>query len=124
MRQAKFKSILDGVAIKAGVDPSYIPVHERQAFVEAINDRLTWAWEYAPWPEFLNIEERWFRPKWVGATYERGDEVYHEGTDAYYQALTTTVGIPGTSSDWAPLVDRYNVPELSLIHISEPTRPY
>ena len=113
MRQSKFKSILDGVAIKAGVDPSYIPVHERQAFVEAINDRLTWAWEYAPWPEFLNIEERWFRPKWVGATYERGDEVYHEGTDAYYQALTTTVGIPGTSSDWAPLVDRYNVPEWS-----------
>lgn len=52
MRTVTLKSIIEGAWIKEGQDPDFMQANQRRAIVEHINDRLGFAWDYFPFPEF------------------------------------------------------------------------
>lgn len=58
-----------------------------------INMRVARAWDWAPWPELMQYEERAFAaPYEASRTYVAGDVVWDSTTEAYYEALSTTTG--------------------------------
>jgi hypothetical protein len=58
MRAVSLQSVIDGVAIKHGHDPETLQAVHRAAIVEHVNDRLTFAWDYYPFPEWTRREVR------------------------------------------------------------------
>lgn len=91
METVTAKSILDGVFHMAGVDPDDASEADKLAMLEHLASRLEDACEYYRWPQYLTIEERFFRADWAaGTAYADGAEVYYPTDDAYYQANQAT----------------------------------
>lgn len=89
---------------------------------DALALRLREGWEAQFWPELTPAEKRRYRAVWAETTaYEVGDEVYHPGSDGYYQALRASTGeVPATESDgewtenseyWAACATGYSADE-------------
>lgn len=105
MRTASYKSVLEGTLRLCGLDPATTTTIEAMAVVEFIGVRLRQAWEYWRWPECTITESRYFRDVWAAASYNLGSEVYHPGTDAYWQANANLIltDVPGVSAKWTAL---------------------
>lgn len=91
MRTVTFDRVMLDVARKLGWHPdgSELSTDQQGEICAAINDRVEEAVQFAWWPEWMNIEERQFRPSWDDeTTYGIGDEVYSDDEDAYYISLT------------------------------------
>ena len=97
MRTVSFKTVLDGVIRRLGIDPDAEPTgHDTaRAVTEHINTRLETAWTVWPFKELEVTEERAFRPFWNALrTYAIGDEVYRKEKAAYYVAIAIpTIGV-------------------------------
>lgn len=120
MQTAKFKSVLDGVSHRMGLDPDNLLAVEKASFAEFIGSRVRQGWEYYPWPETMKIEQRQFRPDYAsGTTYTNAasdvdsSQVYWPQENKYYQALKSTSGNAPTdsagtvNSQWATLDATY-----------------
>jgi hypothetical protein len=60
-----------------------------------LDDRLREAWELYDWLETTVVEQRAYRPDFdESVCYSAGDIVWDPCTQAYYQALATTIGGP------------------------------
>lgn len=89
MRTVTFKSVLNGVATRMGLEPdANLQLNQATALTEYIGDRTTTMWELAAWPEWTTSEQRQFREDWdVAVTYAAGAEVYYADQNAYYRSL-------------------------------------
>jgi hypothetical protein len=82
--------IADGVIRARDWDPETFTLTgaSRQLFTQAACDALRKAWGRQKWPQLMRVEARRFRPDWDTAeAYTTGQEVWHEGTEAYWRAL-------------------------------------
>ena len=105
MRTTTYKALLDGVLARAKLSLSATPADEVGAVMAYLADRITFAWEYAYWPELLVVEERYFRPTWVAGIYAASSEVYHAGTGKYWVAPSGAAAdeVPGVDAEWEEL---------------------
>ena len=120
MQSVTFKSVLEGVAHRMGLDPDNLLAVEKASFAEFIGSRVRQGYEYYPWPETMKVEERQYRPDYAsGTTYSNAasdvdsSQVYWPQEDKYYQALKSTAGNDPTDSSgdvnaqWAELGATY-----------------
>jgi hypothetical protein len=73
-----------------GRDPDTASMTDAQkdSIVDRINSSVREGWEYAPWPEFVQVERRAFRSVWSATqSYTVGNEVYYSAGDAYYVCI-------------------------------------
>lgn len=92
MRTVNFASdIVYGIAHLVGVDPEndLLKDHVR-SWVNAINSRVRYGWEFWDWPELTVTEERAFRQIWLtDVTYTAGQgensELYYIPNETYYR---------------------------------------
>ena len=92
MRTVTFKSVLMGIAERAGLSPETadLSLEEACTITEFINSRLREAWEWAWWPELMAVAQRYYRPAWDAATaYLSDEEVYYDGD--YYTCIAASV---------------------------------
>ena len=120
MQSVTFKSVLEGVSHRMGLDPDNLLSVEKASFAEFIESRVRQGWEYYPWPETMKVEQRQYRPDYSGSTtYSNAasdvdsSQVYWPQEDKYYQALKSTSGNAPTDSSgtvnaqWATLGETY-----------------
>jgi hypothetical protein len=109
MRTVTFKSVLDGVATRMGLEPdANLQINQAAALTEYITDRLGQAWEMASWPEWTTSQLRRYRANWDNATtYPLGAEVYYASQNAYYRSLqaANTNHLPTDTAWWAAASD-------------------
>jgi len=101
MRSVTPRSVLNGVAARMGLDITQtIPPHTVAAFLEYINSQTRAIWERYPFPEWVRIEQRTYRPAWaVGTAYVEDAEVFYSGL--YYRALSNNTGnLPTNETFW------------------------
>lgn len=105
MRTVPFRSILEGIASRRGLGGD-VPVADQLRHGEFAAQRLREGWEYEYWPEWTVIEQRRFRAEWTATSYAAGAEVWHAGTDLYWQAAESVIStdVPGASAKWVELV--------------------
>ena len=85
------KSIIDSVFKRSGLDPDDATPADVEALLDYVADRYKAAREYYKWPQFMDTQERLFRPAWdAGETYAEDEEVYFEDDDTYYTCLAAT----------------------------------
>jgi hypothetical protein len=59
MRTVTFKSVLHGVAVRLGMDPTTgLNVVDARAITEYIRTAFRYAWTFGPWPQTTRTEER------------------------------------------------------------------
>lgn len=92
METIRLKKILFDAATRLGWKPvadlSNLEQWQRDQLAGAMNERLEEAVGYDWWPDFMRVEERWYRPFWtVTDTYADGDEVWDETEEKYYLSL-------------------------------------
>jgi hypothetical protein len=105
VRSVTFKSVLWGVALRAGLDPSLnLQVNQAQALVEYINSRLREGWEWNDWPELCRIEERAFAYDYDPVvSYVAGDVVWSPVEREYYICVQAGTGQAVTDLNfWEP----------------------
>lgn len=130
MKTTPYSKVLQSAAEMAGRvysdDDGNVVLNEPEAnsLRVFIRTALKHAWESAPWPELIPTERKLFAaPHDPLSTYNRGDIVWHEGTNNYYVCLTQ-VGqyySPAdryyndwvTSPFWGEVAETYDVPEWS-----------
>lgn len=107
MRTVPFQSVLDSVCYKLGIDPERdLTAAQAYTIVDAINTALREAWEDFQWPEFIETQQRFYKPVWNAATaYVVGNAVYFGG--AYYTAILAGTNFsPATNPlKWVVLTD-------------------
>ncbi|MEO0797422.1 MAG: hypothetical protein AAFX93_19900 [Verrucomicrobiota bacterium] len=104
MRTISYHALLDKLAARYGVQRAELAEDQLLTFQEYLDQALCKCWQTWWWPELMQTELRYYRARWAAGTYQSGDEVYHAGTDQYWQALATTTEEPSTlSSDWTEL---------------------
>lgn len=90
MRTVAFQQVLHSTARWLGLNPTRSDLNDARAatLTEYLNSALRSAWQFAWWPETLEVEPRQFFPAYAASSFiEAGDIKYHPGTDAYYVAL-------------------------------------
>lgn len=93
MRTVPFRTILEQVLGIMGQPFSINQTSQLEQACNFINLRVANKWDDRPWPELVQYQERAFAAPYVATrTYATDDVVWWEATDAYYKALSTTIG--------------------------------
>lgn len=98
MRTVTFKSVLEAVARRAGVDPALWDDVTQANVAEFINSWAKKAWEWDFWPEWSPIEQRAYRDAYVSTTAYPAPtataavEVWSPAAQQYAQALQVSTG--------------------------------
>lgn len=93
MKTVTTKNVYQALIRMRGYDPLTVTISagELARIEELMNERLTYVYEYAMWPEILLVERRQYRATWDSTVnYSTGDEVYHvaaDGSEKYYISL-------------------------------------
>lgn len=89
MRTVPFQSVLNGVAVLLGLDPSRdLGAAQASKLTGYIGDRLKEGWRWDFWPEWTVSQPRFYRDVFdASRNVSVGDERYHIASQAYYQAL-------------------------------------
>ncbi len=98
MRTVTFKSVLEAVARRAGLDPATWSSGDQANVLEFINAWIKKGWEWEFWPELTPLEQRAYRDAYNSATNYPAptatvpQEVWFPAAQRYYQALQATAG--------------------------------
>ena len=100
MRTVTFKSVLDAVGRRAGVDVTTWDANTQANVAEFVTawTRKGWEWEF--WPEWTPIEQRAYRDAYDSTkaypapTASTPQEVWYPDAQGYFQALRATTGHP------------------------------
>ena len=128
MRNVTPRSILNGVAARMGMDITQtIPAHTVAVFLEYITSQTRAIWERYPFPEWVRIEQRTYRPAFAAETaYVVDDEIFYSGL--YYRALSSTTGnLPTDTTFWAvasDLIQTISLDQVGETPIGEVLRAY
>ena len=100
MRTISYSDIQRGVCERLGWDSNNLDAQQFQAIRGSVSRALLKIWDKFWWSGLVLVEERPFRLTYNALTaYAAGDEVYHVGSQTYYQALRSTTGnAPATLS--------------------------
>ena len=87
MRTVTFKTVMDRVFRRRGLDPSAVSATQMGLVADFVTERIKVGWEYTFWKEWTYLEERAYRPLYNSqATYAAADEVW-DGSTKYYQSI-------------------------------------
>jgi hypothetical protein len=108
MRTVRFLDVLEGAGRMLGVDPASESwtVEFVGELVEALNRWLEIGWTYAPWAQFMEVEERTYVAEYDAATtYALGDQCYYNG--GYWDSLqaANTGNTPAEGAWWTAATD-------------------
>lgn len=107
IRRADYVDLYKHSARCAGLDVTLLSAAEFSDFRLFHTDRLQRIWEGRDWVELKPVEKRYFRNLYAtGTSYAQGAEVYHPGSQSYFQMLRTggvSGQVPATfgGSQWA-----------------------
>lgn len=89
MRSIPFQSVLFETARLLGLNPNRDLSLERAAVLcSYINSRISYAWRFDFWPEWLLTERRRYRPNYTAGLFVTAtDELWFVPAQKYYQAL-------------------------------------
>lgn len=110
MRTVTFKSVFDQCGRVWLGDPGEVTYSllQKQRMADAISHAVTVAYEHCDWKDFVQVEERPFRPVWNDTdTYAEGTEIYDSEADAYYIANVENTGKQPSenSTEWTEIED-------------------
>lgn len=100
MRTVTFKSVFEGAARKAGLNPTTLSSSNQQDILSFINEWVKKGVEWEFWPELTPCELRAYRDPYNSATNYPAptatvpQEVWFPAAERYYQALQATVNHP------------------------------
>jgi len=98
METVTFKSVLEGVAVRLGIDPATLQATQARALGEYIDGALRRGWQADGWWPWVSEQERRWRQTWVsGTAYALGAEVWFAPEEKYFVALA------GTAAGESPL---------------------
>jgi len=105
MKTVTFKSIVYGALGRLGQQPELSAPSAATIAQQAqyIQTRIREAWEFAFWPELMEIEQRAYRDAYAaGTTYALDAEVYNAADEKYYISLqaANTGNDPATETAW------------------------
>lgn len=101
MRRIPFRTVMEQALAVAGYNYSSAQAGQLESLCNYINMRVQSAWDWAPWPELVRIEERAFAaPYEASRTYGEGDVVWYAAEEAYFEALSTTQGNAPTNATY------------------------
>lgn len=98
MRTANFKTVLQGAARRAGLDPTTWSDKNAADCLEFFNTWTKTGWEWEFWPEWTVLEQRAYRDEYdpskayPAPTLTTPQEVWFPAAQRYYQALQATTG--------------------------------
>jgi len=114
MRTVPYKQVVEEAFELAGIPSTEVNEAEAAGLTTHVNRRMRKGWEFFPWPETMETEERFFRDAWSSSIgYAAGDEVRYvvDGEVRYFEALLSMSDIavlPGTNeSAWGPVGDDF-----------------
>jgi hypothetical protein len=105
MRTVTFKSVLEFVARRAGLDPTTWGANTANDVVTFINNWTKTAWEWEFWPELTPCEQRAYRDAYdptkayPAPTFTVPQEVWFPAAQRYYQTLQATTNNPPAIQD-------------------------
>lgn len=105
MRRIAYSTLLGSVRDRMGwVDAADDGLNNEEfaSARRALSQALAEIQESTWWRDLMRTERRAFRDTWDSLlTYAAGEEVYHPGSDAYYQALRASTGEAPADADGA-----------------------
>jgi len=109
LRTASYESILKGCANLAGVKREQLLSDTASLLFEFINTAFREGVEHDWWPEYNQVELRYWRDGlWSAGTYPAGAIVYYEPDEVYYENTSggsTSETPSSTATDWAEAGD-------------------
>lgn len=111
MRTVTFQSVLNAVALRAGLNPASLDSNTQAQIAEYVQAWAKKAWEWEFWPEITVLEQRAYRDTYNSATaYAAGAlnaavEVWFPPAQLYAQTLQATTGnapFVFVSGAWVP----------------------
>jgi len=110
MRTITTKQMYEAIVRAGGLDPSTagITASQKAEIAELLNDRVKEGWEFAFWPDTLQVEQRRYRETWDATlNYATDDEVFY--TDRYFISLVNdnvgnTPPASGDTAYWSEIV--------------------
>ncbi len=130
MNTVTFKSVLDQVATKMGLDPAVnVLPSMAAAFATYLQTQIKNAWRSYDWPEIVLTEQRQYRPDYAaGTTYAAGAEVLGSDQVYYRSVQAANIGHALTNTAWwipATDLDRYiSLRQTGKTVIGEPLKAF
>lgn len=107
MKACTYASVVQQIAALAGEDYDTLATLDRTHLNRTVNRRLHEAWLRDWWPDFMLSEQRYWRDTWAAQAYAEAAQVWHAGSEAYFEANAATIStdVPGVSAKWDEITE-------------------